>query len=599
MTRLRRAPRAPTLRRTGWVVAVLVVMSATVWAVPAAAHSVLVSSTPGAGSVVNSAPDTLVLVFNELVTLGDEPIRLFDAKGDSIDVGDATQPAGDSKRVEAPLEQSLRDGSYVLAWRVTSADSHPLNGAFTFAVGAPTTGVDTGSLVTGLLQDRGSPVVAWTLSILRWLVYASVAVAVGGWIVARWIWPEGAPLRRTRRWISVGAGIAVLSSALAVAAQGAYAAGEGVGSMFDPSLWSDVLATRFGQAAVIRMAGAGLLLMGVSLALRRRARDLVCGIATLLVVLGVILANHATTGRWVAAALAADALHVAAMCAWIGGLVGLCAWILVRRPESEAPVVSDGPEERGPDPHSDEVGLAAVHRFSALAVVSVVLLVGSGVLQSIRQVGGPNALTSTTYGRVLLTKAAVVAVLLAVAFVSRRLMGQWRKALDAEPVALAVGADVDPAAGAPGAGAMRTFLRRSIAVEVGLAVVVLGASTALSNAVPAIEAVALPFTQTVANDQGIGEIFVDPAKVGDTELHVIVTNLDGTTPDVAEMTVTMRLPERDVGPIEVAMQRFNDLPNDYWAPSASFPFPGTWEIEARARVGEFEQKVFRVEVTVR
>jgi copper transport protein len=169
----------------------------------------------------------------------------------------------------------------------------------------------------------------------------------------------------------------------------------------------------------------------------------------------------------------------------------------------------------------------------------------------------------------------------AVAFSSRWLVNRWRASEE------------------PGGGGARAVLRRSVAAEVVLAVGVLAASTALSNAVPAIDAVALPFQQSVANAQGIAEFYIDPAKVGDTELHVIVTNADGSVPQIDELTVTLRLPEREVGPIEVEMRRFQNLPNDYWAPAATFPFPGTWAVEARARIGEFEQKVFSVDVTVR
>ena len=34
------------------------------------------------------------------------------------------------------LPRGLEDGTYVVAWRVTSADSHPVSGAFSFAIGA-------------------------------------------------------------------------------------------------------------------------------------------------------------------------------------------------------------------------------------------------------------------------------------------------------------------------------------------------------------------------------------------------------------------------------------------------------------------------------
>jgi copper transport protein len=566
--------------------------------------------------------------------MGDQPVRLFDAKGNGLDLGTASHPEGDPKQLRVDVEERLAAGSYVVAWRVTSADSHPINGAFTFSVGAPTSGADTQSLVSGLLQDRGSLAVSWTLAVLRWIVYAAVSVAIGGWIVDRWVWPEGASLRRTRRWILTAAALAVAGSLASIAAQGAYGSGSAFGSMFDPALWGDVLRTRFGQAALIRVAGSGLLMIGVSLALSRRLRDMVCGAAAVVSVVGVAIANHSTTGRWGPIGIGADVLHVTAMCAWLGGLVGLVAWILVPRrsravaddtrsgdvvsvsidaaDSTDAADSAEAADSTGAA-WSDAVALRATERFSLLALLSVAVLVVSGVVQGIRQVGGPTALTTTDYGKVLIVKVGIVVVLVAVAFGSRRLVGLWRRA-DAEaadgadtPAVRPVtpegdvegDADRDADDVTVGPDAVRSYLRRFVGVEVVLAGLVLVASTVLSNSVPAIEAVALPFSSTIVNSQGVGEFYIDPAKVGSTELHVVMTNVDGTLPQIDELTVTIRLAARDVGPIDVPMERYNDLPNDYWAPSATIPFAGTWTVEARGRVGEFEQKVFSTDVLVR
>lgn len=532
-----------------------------------AAHAILESANPAAGSVVDSSPAELLLDYSEPVSFGDDAVRLFDADGEPVEVGRPEHSDGGGSRIVVDVPAELDRGSYVVSWRVTSADSHPISGAYTFSVGEPSAGEGTRSLISGLLAERGSPVVAWTLAILRWLVYAAVSVGVGGWIVARWIWPEGASLDRTRRWILVSLVVAVLASLGAIAAQGAYSTGAGFGAVFDPGRWYDVLATRFGQAALVRIAGAGLLLVGVSLVLPKRLRDVLCSAAAAATVLGVVLANHATTGRWVGVAIASDLLHVAATCAWAGGLVALVAWILV--PASTEEVAS--------------ASLPAVRRFSTLATVSVVLLVATGTVQAIRQVGGPTALTTTDYGRTLIVKICVVALLASTALASRLVLRRWSRA---EP---------DDEA-APEA---RSLLRRFVGVEVLLLAGVLAASTLLSNTVPAIEAVEIPFSATVVSSSGVGEFFVDPAKAGTTELHMVMTNPDGSVPYIDEMTVTITLDDGEVGPLEIPMERYQGLPNDYWAEEAVFPFRGTWTIEARGRIGEFDQKVFTTEVRIR
>ncbi len=550
-----------------------------------AAHAILESADPAAGSVVGSSPDELVLDYSEPVSFGDDAVRLFDADGEPVEVGRPEHSDGDGSRLVVDVPTELDDGSYVVSWRVTSADSHPISGAYTFSVGEPSAGESTRSLISGLLAERGSPVVAWTLAILRWLVYAAVSVGVGGWIVARWIWPEGASLDRTRRWILVSLGVAVLASVGAIAAQGAYSAGAGFGAVFEPGRWADVLATRFGQAALVRIAGAGLLMVGVSLVLPKRLRDVLCATAALATVLGVVLANHATTGRWVPVAIGADLLHVAATCAWVGGLVALAVWILVPSP---------GDEVAG-------AALPAVRRFSNLATVSVIVLIATGTLQAIRQVGGPTALTTTDYGRTLIVKICIVALLVATAFASRLVVRRWGQSDHRGETADADAelADPDPEDGAVTEPEARSMLRRFVGVEVFLLAGVLAASTLLSNTVPAIEAVEIPFSATVVSSSGVGEFFVDPAKAGTTELHMVMTNPDGSVPYIDEMTVTITLGDGEVGPLEIPMERYQGLPNDYWAEEAVFPFRGTWTIEARGRIGEFDQKVFTTEVRIR
>ena len=105
-------------------VAALVVVAA-----PASAHNALVSTTPADGSSVARTPATVVLTFNEpAIALGTEIV--------------VTGPAGPVQQgaprlVDNTVSQDLQGGAaagtYRVAWRVTSADGHPVSGTFTFS----------------------------------------------------------------------------------------------------------------------------------------------------------------------------------------------------------------------------------------------------------------------------------------------------------------------------------------------------------------------------------------------------------------------------------------------------------------------------------
>ncbi len=65
-------------------------------------------------------------------------------------------------------------------------------------------------------------------------------------------------------------------------------------------------------------------------------------------------------------------------------------------------------------------------KFSSYAFASVVVVVVTGVIQSIRQVGSLYALFHTSYGTTLLVKIGLVTILIALGAVSRRaVLGGW------------------------------------------------------------------------------------------------------------------------------------------------------------------------------
>ena len=152
-----------TVRRSALVL-VVATMLVLLAAGPAFADASLESTSPAPGAVLTETPPAIVLKFTEAVTVSFGGIRLFDENGERIATQAPTKP--DSSTVSAGVAGRLADGSYVVTWRVNSADSHPIQGAFTFQIG--TAGNATGRDVTGLADklladQKGTRVVgaAW------------------------------------------------------------------------------------------------------------------------------------------------------------------------------------------------------------------------------------------------------------------------------------------------------------------------------------------------------------------------------------------------------------------------------------------------------
>ncbi|MFD0416564.1 copper resistance CopC/CopD family protein [Streptomyces sp. NPDC127108] len=378
-------------------------------AAPAGAHAALTGSDPKQGAVVDKAPEQVSLTFSEKVAMSDGSVRVLDPAGKRADTGKTSDLGSHSYGVK--LKPGLPDGTFTVAYQVVSADSHPIAGAFTFSIGAP-----SATKVSLPDQDVGGGLVGTLYDIARYVAYAGFTVVVGGAAFVLGCWQRGAGVRPLQRLV-VGGWLALTGATLVTLLLRAPYTGSGkLGDAFDLAKLGDVLQTKTGAALVSRLlllAAAALFVAVLFGAYERREdakekRDLAFGLAIggSVVAIGIAatwaLAEHASTGIQAGIAMPVDVLHLLAVAAWLGGLAALLL-CLYRAPDIEA---------------------AAVRRFSRVAFVSVVALAATGLYQSWRQVGSWTALVETGYGQLLLVKIGLVAVLVGVASVSRRWTGR-------------------------------------------------------------------------------------------------------------------------------------------------------------------------------
>ncbi|MEV5678590.1 copper resistance protein CopC [Streptomyces sp. NPDC052179] len=379
---------------------------------PASAHAALTGSDPQDGAVVASAPKEVTLTFSESVAMGDDSIRVLDPSGKRADTGAPRDlNSGGTVRYGVKLHAGLPDGTYTVAWQAVSADSHPVSGAFTFSIGAPSE--TTVALPSG---GAGGGLVGTLYGIARYAAYAGFVLLVGGSVFVLGCWQRGAaarPLQRlvVRGWITLTA--ATLAMLLL---RSPYTGSGKLGDVFDLDGLQTVLDTKPGAALVSRLLllGAGALFIAVLFgAYAKREdekvkKDLTFGLATggAVIAAGIAgtwaLSEHASTGIQAGLAMPMDVLHLLAVATWLGGLAALLV-ALYRTPD---------------------IGSVAVRRFSRVAFGSVLVLTATGIYQSWRQVGSWSALTGTRYGQLLLIKVGLLAVLIGLAWISRRWTGR-------------------------------------------------------------------------------------------------------------------------------------------------------------------------------
>ena len=611
---------------------------------PAAAHAALTGSNPKDGAVVATAPTEVTLTFSEQIAMGNDSIRVLEPSGKRADKAEIRDMStGGKVGYGVDLLPGLPDGTYTVAWQAVSADSHPVSGAFTFSIGAPS------ETEVALPDDEaGGGLVGLLYDIARYAAYAGFVLLAGGAAFVLLCWQRAASVRPVQRLVAYG-WVTLTASTLAMLLLRTPYTGSGkLADAFDLSGLRDVLETKTGAALVSRLLllGAAALFIAVlfgAYARREDAtekKDLTFGLAMggTVVAAGVAatwaLSEHASTGIQPTVAMPVDVLHLLAVAGWLGGLATLLT-ALYRAPSIEP---------------------SAVHRFSRVAFICVVTLTVTGLYQSWRQVGSWSALTGTSYGQLLLAKVALVVVMVGVAWVSRRWTAQLAEtkqaeqsvlteepetAEAAEPAAVTVPDDsATTAAGSGGQGEgadperaaqlarqqaavataarkkardadpVRSGLRRSVLAEAAVAVALLAVTTVLTSTepgrteeeaaritgssaqgadapAPGPAEITLPFDTGGRNGKGTVRLTLGPASPGANEMHLWLTDPAGKPMEVPEVKVSFTLVAKQIGPLPIRPDR---LPAGHWSAAAvQIPMPGAWQVQVTVRTSDIDQ----------
>lgn len=634
------SPSASTPRRPLTVAGLLAALVGVVFGLllavagPASAHAALTGSDPQDGAVVDTAPKAVTLTFSEQVAMGEGSIRVLDPAGKRADTEDAPRDlhSGSTVKYGVSLHTGLPDGTYTVAWQAVSADSHPVSGAFTFSIGAP-------SETTVALPDNeaGGGLVGTLYDIARYAAYAGFIVLVGGAAFVLACWQRGAGSRPLQRLVVRGWMTLTAATIAMLLLRSPYTGSGKLGDAFDLDGLKAVLDTKPGAALVSRLLllGASALFIAVLFGAyakredEREKKDLTFGLAIggAVIAAGIAgtwaLAEHASTGIQPGIAMPVDVLHLLAVAAWLGGLTALLI-ALYRTPDITA---------------------AAVRRFSRIAFISVLVLTATGVYQSWRQVGSWSALTGTGYGQLLLVKVGLVAVLVGIAGISRRWTARLATGGEAEaPAASTTTADAgtdqeekatdadapepaapeDPARAAQlarqqaavataekkrirDADPDRSGLRRSVLAEVGVAVALLAVTTILTStepgrteeeaartsapaAAPAASGpvnLTLPFDTGGVNGKGTVRMDLDPGHTGTNVVHLWIDDIDGKAMDVPEVKLAFTLKSKAIGPLPAVPVR---LAEGHWTSTGvQIPIAGDWNVAVTVRTSDIDQ----------
>lgn len=149
------------------------------------------------------------------------------------------------------------------------------------------------------------------------------------------------------------------------------------------------------------------------------------------------------------------------------------------------------------------------------------------------------------------------------------------------------------------------MLRRSVAAETGIALVVLAATAILVISLPGRNASGLA-TQPGSTDvslqyntgtaSGTVLVVVEPGKIGPNQTHILIENTQGEPYSPAQVLVSYSLPSRNFGPINSKVS--NDGPGHYLDQPTLLTFAGQWQVAITIRSDDFDETTLRVPATV-
>lgn len=516
----------------------------------ASAHAVLVSSSPPANAVVSSGPTEIVLTFSEGVRKVPDRIRVIAPNGSRVDRG---EPRFDGSVVTIAVDAGGPRGSYLVSFRVISADSHPVAGSFTYAVGAPSaTPADTGG-------GRTDPMVSAAVITARYVGYAGLLLVTGPALVLGLLWPRRLSRRGPGRLLWTGAGLLAAATVADVWLQVPFTTG---GRLFDVG-WSglnDVLGSTYGVTHVVRLgvlAAAAFLLRAVTTGSYGRSDQVLLAILGLIGLLTWPLAGHAAVSPAPVISVLADTAHLAAMAIWLGGLVVLASFLLRRADDRELGAI--------------------LPVWSRWATASVCALLLAGIVQALIEVGSLDGLIGTTYGQLVIAKVGLFALAVVAAAYARQLVRRH-------------------------AGARPRGMRLAVGAELGIAAVVLAISATLVHTPPARVAATdagnvAPqyFSTTLSSSIYALQVEVDPARVGNNSIHLYAYTPDNKPLPVVEWRATAALPDQGVEPVEVPLLPLTD---NHATGEVQLPRQGTWQLRFIVRVSEIDQATVTAAVPI-
>ena len=573
-------------------------------------HAQYDHSVPAANARLASGhpPASVQVWFTEQVEPDFSNLVVYNQARQRVDAANSHVAPSNPYSLLISLHPHLPDGAYTVVYQTVSLDDgHHVVGAFSFVVGnAP---LPTNS--SALLGTPPSPVDQnfniWSVTI-RWLNYLGMAALAGGVAFLLFVWrPTFAqPAAEIRSGLRL-ADEKLVEQLARFLLGSLFILGIGwvamllyqVSASTDESLWqlfsSGTVARYITEShfGVIWLTRLGLLVLAVlawgNYTRRRKGKGSHqrLGVAWLLLLLsmGILLTtslNSHAAGNQNGWLLPVDVLHLFSASFWIGGLLAL---VLLTR--IALGVFAPGTGDR------TRFFARVIPRFSLVAIVSVIVLVITGTIEAIVQLGSFAALLHSSYGQALDIKIVLLLLLLCLGAYNLLRVSPRRKRFTKS-------VDEESNVRSFAAGKLQRVFRRSItteAVVMVLLLLVVGGLTSLSPPLPSTStstgaSASTPGGAFVQQGQATNlnyRLLINPGKIGVNTIEVALTDANGQPVQHADaVLVRFEILNMNMGVQEEQLHPAAGQPGDYTATGSDLSMAGNWRITLIVRRAGFD-----------
>ena len=531
--RWRAGARRPAASLLFLVAAALAVVASTPATV--SAHALLHSSDPAAGSTLGSAPSAVTLSFGETPDARLTSVKVLDSSGNDHIAGPVEALGDPPNSIRVPVGP-LPDGVYTVSWRTVSAvDGHVSAGSFVFGVGeAPPSGPpdQTGA---GTSQSGSPPGI-----VARWILYLGLVALIGAAFVAV------AVAKRTVPDLLVMAAVGWVLTAIGTVGVVAVQWIE-TGAPIEELPGTSVGVSAFARLIALAVTGAALVGLSAVQRLGGRRGWLLVGLASIAGLAVDVVTGHAAAGSDWLLQVATQLLHGLGAAGWMGGLAALL--VVLRTTPAEDRLVT-------------------ARRFSFWAGIGLVIVVVTGAIRALVEIGTLEALLGTAFGVVVLLKSAGLLALAA--------LGAFNRFVTLRNAANLLGR-----------------LRRVGGAEITLAVVVLGLSALLVNQTPPTSEVSNPAPVAqpiVATGHDFGtsiraRLVATPGAAGANTFDLAPTDYDTGDPvDADGVSIRFQIASQQ-GVAPSTLDLVQSAPGRFTATGPNLSIDGIWQLTATVTTG--------------